>query len=253
MDCRKAEEVLNAWIDGELEDSERSALMAHLSECGSCARKLAEYRHLDALLSQLDAQTQVPAGLFGRIMDAVSREAEPKKSGMIRWSRWAASAAAVLLLGVAVGVLWRAGIWPAPARDAAPMAPMEAPMQSTAEEEAMMEAEGLDSGVEKAAGAQAEAPSGEAALDLYGGPVMEATWTVADRYDGQRGQSASEAIASFSAEHGLTVVETGADWITIHWEDESGKAALLSFLEGNGDLAMEEDIQETQVLVIHIR
>ena len=84
--------------------------MAHLAECGDCARKLAEYRHLDTLLARIDDKTNVPAGLYRRIMDAIERESLPAQSGVPRrWVRWTASAAAVLLLGVTVGVLWQVG------------------------------------------------------------------------------------------------------------------------------------------------
>lgn len=270
MDCRRAEESLHLWIDDELDTSARTELTAHLAECPDCARKLAEYRHLDTLLAQISAQTKVPAGLYGRIMEAIDRESAPHKSGVHRWARWAASAAAVLLLGVAVGVLWRAGVWPGPmGKSAAPRyemareeaAPMEAPAADMEAEGAAMEQEADENRVnamEEPAGEPAEGVGEpeEGTGELYGvrgDMVMEATWTVAALGGDHRSQGGADAIAAFSAGHGLTVVETGEDWISVQWETDADREALLAFLEENGELALTDREAEGRMLRIYIR
>jgi|GEM_PF-5664101 len=255
MDCSEAEERLHLWLDDELDEKERRELRAHLAECGECARKLAEYKQLGALLDQIDARTVVPAGLHRRIMEAVDRESAPAKGGARRWTRWAASAAAVLLLGVCVGVLWRGGVWPGPmGKSAAPYemeqdqaaAPMEAPAAEAEASDAMGKAD--DRGVN----AEEPAPP-EENFAITGENTMEATWTVDPQGGDHRYQSGVSAIESFCAENGLTVLETGDTWIMVQWENGDGKQALLDFLEENGELVFEDRGPDIQTLRINIQ
>lgn len=250
MDCRKAEELLHLWIDGELDENERTELMAHLSGCGACARRLAEYRHLDALLNTVDANTQVPAGLHRRIMEAVNREPALARRGAYRWTRWAASAAAVLLLCVAVGVLWRSGIWPGPmgkaarneiARDAVPQ---EAPAALKTEDAQMDgEADDRSMSIEEFAGEPAEG----ADFGRNSENTLRGIWTPADEGTG------IEAIEAFCQEQGLEVTETGPDWISIRWADDTERQAILDFLAEGGAWEIEEPAAESDTLLITIR
>ena len=256
MECRKAEELLHLWIDGELDEDDRAALTAHLAGCGACARKLAEYRRLGTLLDQIDAQTKVPAGLHGRIMDAVRREAAPRKSGAHSWTRWAASAAAILLLGGSVGVLWRAGIWPGPmGKSAAPryeMAAEEAaPQQAPAEMEAADALEADDKGV--AMEEPAEAPAEDETFGIDGDTITEVIWNVETGGGDHRWQGGIDAVEDFSIENGLTVIEKGDDSITVQWADDGGKQALLGFLMENGELIPSPDELNGDIRILRIR
>lgn len=259
MDCRKAEELLHRWLDDELNENERADLTAHLAECGDCARKLAEYKHLGTLLDRIDAQTVVPAGLYGRIMEAVDRESAPARGGARRWTRWAASAAAVLLLGVTVGVLWRADIWPGPMnKSAAPYqvakdeaAPREAPAADTESGDVMMgNADDRGDTVDSA-----EASGEGQDFAITGENAMEAAW----QWDAKRSsgdwQGGIAAIETFCTGHDLTVLETGDTWISVHWENDDGKQSLIDFLSENGELTMpsEDTKTDTKVLRINIQ
>lgn len=254
MDCRKAEEMLNAWIDGELDEAERTELTAHLSECAACAKKLAEYRHLDALLSQLDAQTKMPAGLFGRIMGAVDRESSPKNGRTYRWARWAASAAAILFLGVTAGILWRGGVLHAPMGELAKydaaeeMAPNEAPQM-------MMDVPADDAGAgnpESDYKAEEPAASGENAYRGLAG--IEVTWTPEENQAEAKTPSGLDAINQYCEEHGLTVVDAGEDWISVQWQDEEDRDALLGFLRDGGELSLEDQLwsESDPILIVNI-
>jgi hypothetical protein len=257
MNCREAERLLHLWLDDELDENERRELTAHLAECGDCARKLAEYKHLGALLDALDANTKVPAGLYGRIMEAVDRESAPVKGGH-RWARWAASAAAVLLLGVTVGVLWRADIWPGPmnksavpyemARDDA--APQEAPAAEMEKFDALLD--GADD-TGNAVAESADMLSEEAGFGSNNDTAMEATWDWSVKRSGGDWQRAVDAIKSFCDEQGLTVLETGEGWIRVQWENDDGKQVLIDFLEENGALVFENPETDTRILRINIK
>ena len=98
-DCGYFEELISAQLDGELTEREEEALRAHLETCESCRA----YR--DALRAVAGAEADLPAPpaeLTGRIMDAVRREAAPKKTAKIvpfsRYVRTAALAAAAALV-----------------------------------------------------------------------------------------------------------------------------------------------------------
>jgi hypothetical protein len=260
MDCRKAEEMLHAWIDGELDEAERTELTAHLSECAACAKKLAEYRHLDALLAQLDAQTKMPAGLFGRIMGAVDRESTPKKGRTYRWARWAASAAAILFLGVTAGLLWRGGVLNTPMGQltkynaAEEAAPQEAPKMLTDASADDVEASGGDLGRGYSAGEPAPAADENTYRGLAG---IEVTWTPEETHAEAEAPSGIDIIDQYCEEHGLTVVDAGDEWISVQWQDEDQKQALLAFLDDLGEVTEqaggEQQAAGEQVLLINVR
>ena len=135
-DCGYFEELISAQLDGELTEREEEALRAHLEECENCRA----YR--DALRAVTGAEADLPAPpaeLTGRIMDAVRREAAPKKTAKIvpfpRYLRTAALAAAAAL------VIW-AGfrvVSPKGAMSAAPAAAPQVAMSMAAADSAKAE------------------------------------------------------------------------------------------------------------------
>jgi anti-sigma factor RsiW len=136
----RCEEVLNqlaAFSSGELPADVRQVVQAHLAECPACRAALAR---VDALAGVL-ASTQtppVPAGFAARVTAAARqrREAEPLVAwNPLRWWRLVpapmhAAAAAVLVIGLAVGLLmgWTTLLarQAPPAQAAAPADPLDA-------------------------------------------------------------------------------------------------------------------------------
>lgn len=102
--CEEYVEFISAAIDGALSPAEQEKLSAHLASCPECQKLYDDLSALHAATAELPP-VEVPAGLKGRIMDAVAAEAEeakalpfaPKKSP-IRWQRWLASAAVLALV-----------------------------------------------------------------------------------------------------------------------------------------------------------
>lgn len=60
MDCKKAESYLSFYVFDELTPGERVPLAAHLQICGSCTRKLENYRVVQESLGELP-EAQVPS------------------------------------------------------------------------------------------------------------------------------------------------------------------------------------------------
>jgi anti-sigma factor RsiW len=120
MDCEKIRVDIGAYLDGELSDSERSAVETHIASCGGCAKELEELRTLKNRVSGLP-RIKAPADFLARVKQAVAAPlqmgGESRESGEIRretaietgakrggW-RWASGAigvAAVVVIGLIV-------------------------------------------------------------------------------------------------------------------------------------------------------
>jgi anti-sigma factor RsiW len=97
--CDDIRAGLDDWLDGPADAGLRREINAHLGECADCASFFEQHRRLAADLGAL-------AGAAERMAEAAPR---PARSGRQPWRlRW--YAAAVVLLGVAIGV-YRAAPW----------------------------------------------------------------------------------------------------------------------------------------------
>lgn len=114
MSCQAFEEMLSAYVDGELFPKDKQTLEEHLSTCGSCQRALFELRSLKIALQSVPA-AEPPAELHARIMSGL----KPRKQGVFdrlsdRLSRWtyrqwvpAVAAAMVFVIFLSAG----SGVW----------------------------------------------------------------------------------------------------------------------------------------------
>ena len=94
MKCHEAQELLSAWLDGELPEAVGAALTAHVEWCATCRREWLQLKALDAALDNLAAP--VPPGLAEKVAARVRRPA--RRPG---WQ--SAALAACLVLGIALG------------------------------------------------------------------------------------------------------------------------------------------------------
>ena len=97
MTCAAARELVESYLDGELDPSVQAEVEDHLTTCSSCAEKHARARQL-----QMDIRTQAPyydppPGLERRVRAALAQAAKSEaKPGSGAW-QWMAIAAAILL------------------------------------------------------------------------------------------------------------------------------------------------------------
>jgi anti-sigma factor RsiW len=111
MDCREAEEVVNASIDGELERGEALRLDAHLRGCAQCRRLYERERQMSATIRQSADRFAAPPDLAIRIGQSLEATAAPA-----RWQRgpsWRQLGLAASFLLVAVlssGLTYRLGL-----------------------------------------------------------------------------------------------------------------------------------------------
>ncbi|MGB7983351.1 MAG: anti-sigma factor [Candidatus Nanopelagicales bacterium] len=105
--CSQRDADLAVLAMGALDESESLALLSHVGGCPLCATTLAELRSTVAALDtadpdRLDPVTAPPAGLDARVLAAVDREAKRHQLA-VRITRWAAAAAAAVLMLAGVG------------------------------------------------------------------------------------------------------------------------------------------------------
>jgi anti-sigma factor RsiW len=96
MNCKEAEGFLDAYLDGELESSQRLELDQHLSECSECRAALEERRQFRSFFAANAPRYQAPSELREKI-STITRQ---RKSSWWRQS-WI-YAAALLVVGLVV-------------------------------------------------------------------------------------------------------------------------------------------------------
>jgi hypothetical protein len=111
MDCSAARQHLSAFHDGELAPELRASVAEHLATCDACAQRLLEVRRLSDAAAKLPGP-EVPAELWANIEKRLAAQAAGSRSPIARKihrRRWAALAAALLVLAAGASILW---LWP---------------------------------------------------------------------------------------------------------------------------------------------
>ncbi|MBQ6755571.1 MAG: zf-HC2 domain-containing protein [Oscillospiraceae bacterium] len=114
--CERAQELISAYIDGEITAGEKAELDEHVAGCRDCADMLAVYSEISRAMAE---DVEPPASLRESVMSGVreiNAERKPKKAKIV-WLRWVSAAAAVAIVSF-VGVR---AIMPKGADSAAPM------------------------------------------------------------------------------------------------------------------------------------
>ncbi len=109
MNCDEAQELITAWVDGELLDPERSSLETHLVECVGCRRTLEEERALKQAIRGYRERIHASGELRRRILSD-QRIFPEQKSSPRSWRDYvrtlphpvSAALAVALLLAIAL-------------------------------------------------------------------------------------------------------------------------------------------------------
>jgi hypothetical protein len=98
-DCTHFEELMNAWMDGQLTGADAAALDQHCAGCPACAEKLRATRTLKSLLSEMAPDADVPIKAQAAWRGVIKAEAASHRRRRIIRRVGAVAAALVLVLG----------------------------------------------------------------------------------------------------------------------------------------------------------
>lgn len=134
--CEEYLPALSALVDGELNDAERTEVLAHLEECEGCREFFAELSAMHAALGEME-EFDAPDGFAEGVMARLHEVAPKKRSHRTAWVSLAACAAlVVVVLGTPLREQFGAGKSADSAAPEAAMLTMAAPqMEECAEEE----------------------------------------------------------------------------------------------------------------------
>ena len=102
MHCDEVMQLLEAYLDGELDEDRGLAVGTHLASCDQCRRRLEARRELGELLRR-ELEVTAPAALRRRLQHAAS---PPARAAPRRWRLLAAVAG--LAVAAVSGLWWSA-------------------------------------------------------------------------------------------------------------------------------------------------
>lgn len=108
MDCGRAMERMDTYLDRELAAAEREALDRHLETCQPCAEELRNRTVLRGRIRAAVRGMEAPADLRARIV-AATQETPAAGQPARRWHRWAAGIAAAVMVMVGGGIVYELG------------------------------------------------------------------------------------------------------------------------------------------------
>jgi hypothetical protein len=116
MKCEVCSELLEEYLDGELEPQAHAQVGEHLIECAECSASFAALTAEQELFARYDRELEVPPFLWTRVAaHTVAENNSPKVKGWAAiFARPLASVIAVLLFAIAVGIVYLASRKPEP-------------------------------------------------------------------------------------------------------------------------------------------
>ena len=110
MNCRDAQQLIDGYVDGEIDLVRSIEIEGHIEDCGACLQALLSRKEVKAAIQAASLRFEAPKGLENRILAAARREVKKNSSraGM-DWRRFATFAS--LACGAAVIVLTTFVTW----------------------------------------------------------------------------------------------------------------------------------------------
>jgi anti-sigma factor RsiW len=102
MECEEVRPLLDAYLDGEVAEAERTLVRDHIEDCAECGPEAAALERFRDGIRRAAPVYRAPQALRSSVRSAVRREAAAARPAAMRASGWLAYAASILL-AVAVG------------------------------------------------------------------------------------------------------------------------------------------------------
>lgn len=120
MNCSEFIELLDMYIDGELDTNARAQFLDHAAMCADCREKLTAAEQLQGFLSHMDEDISVPLPAQAAWRNAIRAEAKRMRMKRVYAALGAVAAACVVTLG-AVAMLQTKPVISDPAAGITPM------------------------------------------------------------------------------------------------------------------------------------
>jgi anti-sigma factor (TIGR02949 family) len=102
MQCEEVRPLLDAYLDGEIAEADRTLLRDHIADCAECGPEAAALERLRDGIRRAAPVYRAPEALRSGLRSALRREAAEARPAAMRASGWLAYAASILL-AVVVG------------------------------------------------------------------------------------------------------------------------------------------------------
>lgn len=86
MDCKKAKNLMSAYVDGMLENAEKSAFEAHIHTCKDCKRELDLLKNTLILLA--DAKYSAPENFTYEVREKLKSAVPEKRRAFARFGKF---------------------------------------------------------------------------------------------------------------------------------------------------------------------
>ncbi len=108
VDCRKMEQLISLYMDGELSRSEVEAVRSHLAVCAGCGQEYESMLQISSALHQFSMKVvPAPAGFASLVMQGI--EADKKAIPMVENTPWFQRNWKQAVAGIAAAVMLMAG------------------------------------------------------------------------------------------------------------------------------------------------
>src|SRR6266487_1657004 len=102
MTCKETKNLLNAYVDGELDSAGSLAVESHVQACASCLIDVENLRALESAIENGALRFKAPPRLKRNVQAAI-RAANPMASSSLFHGRWASVFASTVLI---VALTW---------------------------------------------------------------------------------------------------------------------------------------------------
>ena len=101
MNCRETKDLLNAYVDGELDSAGSLDVEKHVQACASCLAGIENLHSLSSAIQNGGLRFAAPPRVRKKVQAALHAENPVQRRAFFDW-RWASAFAAVLVFSVAV-------------------------------------------------------------------------------------------------------------------------------------------------------
>jgi mycothiol system anti-sigma-R factor len=100
LDCQESQELIHAYVDGELELAKHLGMERHLQGCSVCAQAHTNQQTLRSALKTSSLYFQAPANLRQRVQTSVRRASKTAPAIHLRQWQWLSVAAALVCIAL---------------------------------------------------------------------------------------------------------------------------------------------------------